>query len=171
MQSKLGVMGLLMAGAIAAAACKSEEPKVPPPRADPSLEEVDPSWNPEPDKQQANATRAEQPRSESGDELAKPEFREGMSVDEAIKAVPSGYDYVGLDQEVLERPLRDPATYEPCKNFQNYRFKVRLAIWNGKVVGMDLTAPPAIKDCVAEQIWKIEYPDKVESINTIDYAN
>ena len=71
-----------------------------------------------------------------------------MSVNDAIAAVPSHYEYVQIDQEVLAKPLQNLDTFKECKVTQNDHFKVKLAVWDGKVVGADVSAPPAKKECI-----------------------
>jgi hypothetical protein len=158
---------------VAVAACGAEQPQpmIPPPAPAPTGEESsDPSWDTgeaRPVESEAEPEPAAKPADE---ELKQPEFTPGMSVNEAISAVPSYYDYVGLDQEVLAKPLTNPDTYKECKVAQNDRFKVRIAVWNGKVVGADVEAPPAKKDCIDRVVRAIEYKEQVESINTVEYS-
>lgn len=156
-------------------ACGGEKtpPKLPPPPSeDPSLQEVDPNWEPE---EVGGAQRAEEePKEpvtgvkETGDGK-EPVFTPGMSVDEAVAAVPRHYDFVGIDQDALSKPLEDPQTFGPC-NPGTQRFKVRIAVWQGKAVGVDVETPNAkLKKCLEEQSWKVEWKEKVRSINTVEY--
>jgi hypothetical protein len=149
--------------------CRSEEPKVPPPEAEPGLEVVDPDWNPEPTA--VESARPDPPKTrDAASTRDKPEFRDGMSVEEAIRAVPTHYDYIGIDQDALERPLKDPEAFKPCRGAETHRFAIRVAVWDGKAVGIDVEAPPALRQCITEQIKKMEWRDKVQSINTIRYS-
>lgn len=103
----------------------------------------------------------------------EPEFTEGMSVNEAIKAVPQGSERLNLGPEVLGKPLADPKVYAPCKLTPNQSFKLKVAVWDGRAVGIDISTKPKnekVEQCVAEQVRKIEWSDKVKSLNTVDYA-
>jgi hypothetical protein len=44
-------------------------------------------------------------------EAAEPEFKDGMSVDEAINAVPQGTERENIEQETLARPLTEAKLY------------------------------------------------------------
>lgn len=101
----------------------------------------------------------------------EPVFKEGGSVDEAIQAVPQGAERVNLDQEALGKPLQDMELYEPCKP-GSARFKVRVAVWDGRAVGLDVdTTPknPKLTECIKERIRSVTWPDKVKSLNTVEY--
>ena len=102
---------------------------------------------------------------------ADPTFKEGGSVNEAIKAVPQGSDRVNIDQEALSKPLQDPALYEPCKMGAAH-FKMKIAVWEGKAVGIDLTTMPnnpKLSDCLKERVRGVTWQDKVKSLNTVEY--
>ncbi|HMJ16718.1 MAG TPA: hypothetical protein VK524_35135 [Polyangiaceae bacterium] len=104
---------------------------------------------------------------------AAPEFKEGMSVDEAIAAVPRDAQRMNLDSDALGKPLMNQALYEPCKLAQNQKFKARVAIWNGKAVGLDVTTQPnnpRATECIATQIRSVTWRDKVPSLNTVEFA-
>jgi len=124
----------------------------------------------------------EQPRAKADEEdgekkkkseAGPPEFKEGMSVDEAINAVPQGTARVTIEPDELAVPLKDPKVYEPCKPAASAHWTIRVAVWDGKAVGLDITTTPANKrlsECIAEQIKKITWRDKVASLNTVEYA-
>jgi hypothetical protein len=104
-------------------------------------------------------------------EPAEPVFSENMSVDEAIRAVPPGAERRNIDQETLGKPLQDLSLYEACKP-GSARFKVRVAVWNGKAVGIDLTVTPKnekLADCIKGKIREVTWEKKVKSLNTIEY--
>jgi len=106
-------------------------------------------------------------------EAAEPEFKEGMSVDEAINAVPQGTPRIGIEPEELAAPLKDPKVYEPCKPAASAHWTIRVAIWDGKAVGLDITTQPVNKrlsECIAEEIKKITWKEKAPSLNTVEYA-
>jgi hypothetical protein len=103
----------------------------------------------------------------------EPKFIEGMSVDDAIKAVPHDAQRMNLDSDVLGAPLMDQKLYEPCKLGHNQHFKVRVAIWNGKAVGIDVTPQPAnpkAAECISSQVRSLTWRDKVPSLNTVEYS-
>jgi hypothetical protein len=104
-------------------------------------------------------------------DVPAPSFKENGSVKEAVDAVPQGTQRLNIDQEALGRPLNDVKLYEPCKP-GNQHFKAKVAIWDGKAVGLDLTTTPKSQkfaDCIAERIRSITWPDKVKSLNTVEY--
>jgi hypothetical protein len=104
---------------------------------------------------------------------AEPEFKDGMSVDDAINAVPQGTPRVNIDTDRLSEPLRKPELYEPCKLAAAQHFSVRVAVWNGKAVGIDIdTKPPnqRVAECIDKQIRETTWDDKVKSLNTVEYS-
>ena len=132
-----------------------EEPSGPPPAEDPK-----------PDAEPKEDEPAPKPA-----EVAEPEFKEGGSVDDAIKAVPQGTPRLNIETEALSKPLMDGKLYEPCKLGSGH-FKVKVAVWNGKAVGIDLTTTPnnpKLGDCIKTQIRGVAWPDKVKSLNTVEY--
>jgi hypothetical protein len=107
----------------------------------------------------------------SDKEPSEPVFTEGMSVDEAIRAVPPGIERRNIDQETLGKPLQDLSLYESCKP-GSARVKVRVAVWNGKAVGIDLTVTPKndkLGACIKGKIAEVTWEKKVKSLNTIEY--
>jgi hypothetical protein len=104
---------------------------------------------------------------------AEPEFKEGASVQEAISAVPQGTARINLDQETLGRPLTNPAVYDSCKLAPSQHFKLKVAIWKGKAVGVDVETQPPNKraaECIDKVIRGITWDDKVPSLNTVEYS-
>jgi hypothetical protein len=100
-----------------------------------------------------------------------PEFTPGMSVQEAINAVPAGTERLNVEQEALARPLMEASVYEPCK-LGNGHFKLRVAIWDGRAVGIDVAITPKndkLAQCLKSQIGQLEWQDKVNSLNTVEY--
>jgi hypothetical protein len=116
--------------------------------------------------------------SDKGDKPEKaaakePKFTEGMTVDQAIAAVPQGMARENVDQDELSKPLTDFKVYAPCKPRQNDHFKLKVAIWNGKAVGVDVTTTPKnekLASCIDKQIRALDWKDPVESLNTIEYS-
>lgn len=132
-------------------------------------EAADPSWETGDPPAAADETEA-QPAQAVG-ERKKPEFTEGMGVDEAISAVPEDYEYIGLDQDVLAKPLTQLDTYAECKVKQSDKFRVRIAVWDGKVVGANVSSPnKTLAQCIDGVVRKLEYKDRVEAINTVEYS-
>ena len=103
---------------------------------------------------------------------AEPTFTEGMSVAEAIKAVPQGAERANIDQETLSKPIQDFALYEPCKPGTAH-LKLKIAVWDGKAVGIDVTATPKndkLVACVKDRIKALTWQAHVKSLNTVDYS-
>lgn len=175
--SPCGVRPCLAVAFLCFAACGGGEekpPGVPPPSGDGPEEAADPGWDTGgPPASEGVAPEPAAVPSESGGEAERkePEFAAGMSVNEAIAAVPSHYDYVGIDQEVLAKPLLSMDTYKECKVSQGHRFKVRIAVWDGRVVGADVDAKgnKKLAECIDGVVRKLEYKEKVKSINTVEF--
>jgi hypothetical protein len=131
-------------------------------------ESPDPSWETE---EPVASEEPQEPAETTPEEKKKPVFTDGMGVDEAISAVPSHYEYVGLDQEVLAKPLTQLETYKECKVKPSDKFKVRIAVWEGKVVGANVTSTnKVLAQCIDGVVRRLEYKDQVESINTVEYS-
>ncbi len=107
------------------------------------------------------------------DTTVEPKFTDGMTVDQAIAAVPQGLPRENVDQDELSKPLTNFKLYAPCKPRSNEHFKLKVAIWNGKAVGVDVTTKPKNKKlaaCIDQQIRNVTWKDPVKSLNTIEYA-
>jgi hypothetical protein len=123
------------------------------------------------------AAAAETPAAAPPKEEPKPAkpavvFTEGMSVADAIKAVPQGAERANIDQETLAIPIQNPDVYEPCKPGP-VRIKLKIAVWDGKAVGLDVTATPKndkVAACVREQILKLSWKARVKSLNIVEYS-
>jgi hypothetical protein len=134
---------------------------------DPVLAEPEPEPEPAPELEEPAETA---PTESAG---AEPEFNEGMSVDEAINAVPQGSERVNVDPDELGKPLTDMKVYEPCKAKPNEHAKIRVAIWDGRAVGIDVETTPKndkLAECIKEQIRALSWKDKVRSLNTVEFA-
>jgi hypothetical protein len=133
------------------------EAPAPPPTTDSSnTDEPEPKPEPKPEKPAA----------------AEPVFTDGMSVAEAIKAVPQGAERANIDQETLSKPIQDFALYEPCKPGAAH-LKLKIAVWDGKAVGIDVTATPKndkLVACVKDRIKGLTWQAHVKSLNTVDYS-
>lgn len=116
-----------------------------------------------------------EPASSESDESTaseQPNFTPGMSVAEAESAVPSTVQRVHIEEEALAEPLKAPEVYEPCKLKGHEHFSIRVAVWQGRAVGLDITTKPAnaeLQSCLRTQIERIEWKDKVESLNTVEF--
>jgi hypothetical protein len=113
----------------------------------------------------------------SGEQAAggveEPEFKEGMSVNDAINAVPPGTPGERLETEVLEVRLMDSAVYAPCKISASQHFTLNVAVWDGRAVGMDIkTQPnnPALEACIREQVSQIRWKERAKGINQVEYS-
>jgi len=103
--------------------------------------------------------------------VPEPEFKEGMSVDEATKAVPTGIERRNIDQETLGKPLQELSVYEPCKP-GSARVKLKVAVWDGRAVGIDVSTTPKnekLAECIKQRIAELKWEKKVKSLNTIEY--
>lgn len=101
-----------------------------------------------------------------------PEFTENMSVNDAIKAVPPGAERLEVEQDRLAEPLMEADVYEPCKLGSGH-FTARVAVWNGRAVGVDIeTQPqnPQLARCLDQQIRELKWADRVRSLNTVEYS-
>jgi hypothetical protein len=102
----------------------------------------------------------------------EPQFTDGMSVADAIKAVPVGSERANIDQETLSKPIQDFAIYEPCKPGAAH-IKMKIAVWDGKAVGLDVTSTPKndkLVACVKEQLKNLTWKAHVKSLNTVEYS-
>ena len=112
-------------------------------------------------------------KDEESTAIPEPEFTPGMSVNDAINAVPQGIPRVNIDPETLSGPLKDPSVYQPCKLAGNQHFTLKVAVWEGRVVGIDLKTQPnndAVADCIKQQVNQLEWTDKVKSLNTVEFS-
>lgn len=106
------------------------------------------------------------------EEVAEPTFTADMSVEDAIKAIPQSAERVNVDQETLSKPLQEESLYAPCKPGANH-FTLRIAVWRGKAVAIDLsTTPknPKLAECLKRRIRELTWSAKVPSLNTVEYS-
>lgn len=142
---------------------ESEEPV----EAQPEPEPV--AAQPEPEEGAEAPEEGSEPKAPAGE----PEFKEGMTVEEAISAVPQGAARENVDQEALSRPLLESKLYEPCKPKPNQHFKVKVAVWDGRAVGIDVDTDPKndkLGDCVKQQVATVQWKDKVKSLNIVAFS-
>lgn len=159
--------------ALVVLACGGSQP--PPESASPEAagEEAPAAEEPKADAEGADGENNEPPKDDKPKaEVKEPEFKENGSVDEAIAAVPVATERLNIDQETLGKPLQDMALYEPCKPPASARFKFRVAVWNGKAVGLDMSSTPKnpkLEECIKGRIRELTWKDKVRALNTVEY--
>jgi|SRR6478609_6716232 len=127
---------------------------------------------PEPAKTDAPSDEAKPEPKPEKPSAAEPIFTDGMSVAEAVKAVPQGAERANIDQETLSKPIQDFALYEPCKPGTTH-LQLKIAVWDGKAVGIDVTASPKndkLVACVKDRIKGLKWQAHVKSLNTVDYS-
>lgn len=116
---------------------------------------------------------SEEEAKETPPPAVEPEFRPGMSVEEAIAAVPQSAQRVNIEQDVLAEPLMRTELYEPCKVSGAQRFKLRVTVWDGRAVGIDVSTQPKnekLEACLREQVESVTWRDKVKSLNTVEFS-
>jgi hypothetical protein len=102
----------------------------------------------------------------------EPQFTDDMSVADAIKAVPQGAERANIDQETLSMPIQDTSIYEPCKPGAAH-IKMKIGVWDGKAVGLDVSSTPKndkLVACIKEQIKKLTWKAHVKSLNIVEYS-
>jgi hypothetical protein len=144
-----------------------------PPESPPPPEPVTPTVEaaPAPAPPESDAAPKEEPKSEKPPAV-EPQFTEGMSVADAIKAVPVGAERANIDQETMSKPIQDFALYEPCKP-GTAKVKMNIAVWDGKAVGLDVTSTPKndkLVACIKDRIKGVTWQAKVKSLNTVEYS-
>jgi hypothetical protein len=126
------------------------------------------------DVEQPNVANERKPSDEpSSDAVKEPEFKEGMSVNDAINAVPAGTPGERIDAETLAIPLKDSAVYAPCKLSASQHFTLNVAVWDGRAVGVDIkTQPnnPTLETCLRQQVGQIVWRDRAKGINQVEYS-
>jgi hypothetical protein len=132
-----------------------------------------------PDDVEQAAVGSDKPSDEDPSESAasepapakEPEFKDGMSVNEAISAVPMDTPTTNLEPEVLAKPISDAKLYEPCK-VGTAKFKLKVAVWDGRAVGVDAVTTPKnekLAECIRAAVRQVSWPEKVRSLNTVEY--
>lgn len=141
----------------APAAAPAAQPAAPGPAPEPAAE---PAPAPE-----LGAEQAPEPSVKAHPDVA---FPENASVADAERAVPQGVERANIDPESLGAPLQDPELLSPC-NPGSQKVRVKVAVWNGKAVGVDVTSPnKKLAECVAARVREVEWNQKVRSLNTIE---
>jgi len=136
-----------------------------------SSEDVEPleGGGPREDKNELSGPRQEKEIDSSNPKNnPDPEFKEGGSVDEAINAVPQGLPRENIDPEALNQPLLDTSLYAECKLSPANHFEIKFAVWDGRIVGMDIKSKPKnpkLEDCVRNATSKAKWREKSKSLN------
>jgi hypothetical protein len=156
-------------------ACGGSEPPAvsPEPEAGPPAVEPTPAPPaPKPSAEPVAEAPKEEPKPAEKPAAPEPQFTDGMSVADAIKAVPVGAERANIDQETLSEPIKEFSVYEPCKPGAAH-IKLKIAVWDGKAVGIDVTSTPKndkLVACIKEQIKKLTWKAHVKSLNTVEYS-
>lgn len=149
-----------------------QPPENPPPPepVEPTVEKTPPPAKPADDP--AAEAPKDDPKPTEKPAAAEPQFTDGMSVEQAIKAVPVGAERANIDQETLSEPIREFSVYEPCKPGSEH-VKLRIAVWDGKAVGIDITTTPKndkLAACIKDRIKGLSWKAHVKSLNTVEYS-
>ena len=78
---------------------------------------------------------------QNSSEASSPQFEPGMSVEEASNEAPFAVNAVEVPIEKLEAPLMS-SLYTPCNIPGSQHYKVRVAVYQGKAVGIDVSTEP-----------------------------
>ncbi len=151
-----------------AAACGGSTPPAQDPSSAPTPEAT---AKPTPPPEEAEPKPEAEPAKPKKEEVVEPTFTEDMSVEDAIKAAQST-ERLNVDQETLSKPLQDEGLYAPCKPGSAH-FTLRIAVWRGKAVAIDLTTTPKspkLAECLKGRIRELTWPAKVPSLNTVEYS-
>ena len=137
---------------------------------EPQASVVTPEENAPPGYEPAPESAADNVAPVKAEEGADVKFPEGASVAEAVAAVPKGTQRANIDTETLAEPLQEQKLWAPC-NVGAQHFKVKVAVWNGRAVGVDVTTSnKALASCVEKQVRSVEWRDKVRSLNSVEYS-
>jgi hypothetical protein len=150
----------------------SKPPAEDPSSVAPAATSETPPASPAPSSDDAAAKPAADSAPPKKDDVPEPTFTPDMTVEEAIKAIPQGTERLNVDQETLSKPLEDGAVFESCKAGSTH-FKMRIAVWRGKAVAIDLTTTPKnpkLTECLKGKIRDLNWSAKVPSLNTVEYA-
>lgn len=128
---------------------------------------------PEPEFAEGLNEEAEEPEEEpkAAPASAKPTFEAGMSVDEATNAAPFAVNAVEVDLAELEKPLMSSGIGSACSIPSSQKYKVKVAVYEGKAVGIDVTTMPASEAkeaCIRQQIEGMSWGVQEESINLVE---
>jgi hypothetical protein len=128
---------------------------------------VSPPSDDSPSSSSSSSSKKKKSKQSDGS-VAEPTFKEGGSVNDAVNAIPQGYERVNIEQEALDMPLLNPEFYKPCKLSASQHFEIKFAIWEGHAVGLDIKTTPNNKNaetCLRGLVSKNVWRDKVKSLN------
>jgi len=156
--------------AAAEAVAEEKKPAVQPHEDEPAEKEDHDEHVSTGDESRSASPSAESGPSETKPSAAEPQFPEHASVAQAMAAIPQGTERSNIDPETLVQPIQDPTLYEPCK-LGTQHFKVKVAVWDGHAVGVDVTTTnKKLAECVDTRVRSVEWKKKVRSLNTVEYA-
>lgn len=159
----------LVSCALFAVACGTPPAEAPSASAGPVVPDK-PAFTP-PSAEDAEPKADDGPEKAPKEEVVEPTFTPDMSVEDAIKAAQST-ERLNVDQETMSKPLEVQSLYEPCKPGAAH-FNLRVAVWRGKAVAIDVSSTPKnpkLVECLKGRIRELTWPAKVPSLNTVEYA-
>jgi hypothetical protein len=100
----------------------------------------------------------------------KIDFPPHASVDEAMKAVPSGLPRLNMSTDTLQAPLLDLKRYDKCKVPRSTKVTMRVAVFDGAAVGVEVATKPKnvkMEGCLDGVVRGMSW-DKVPSLNEVN---
>ncbi|MEO6599362.1 MAG: hypothetical protein ABIQ16_05780 [Polyangiaceae bacterium] len=161
----------LFSCALFAAACAGSAPPAQDPSASAGPVIPDKAAVTPPSAEDAEPKADDEPKRAPKEEVVEPTFTADMSVEDAIKAA-QATERLNVDQETMSKPLEEQSLYEPCKPGTTH-FNLRVAVWRGKAVAVDVSSTPKnpkLVECLKGRIRELTWPAKVPSLNTVEYA-
>ena len=110
--------------------------------------------------------------SAAGSPPPKIDFPPNANVEDAIKAVPQGLPRLNMADADLQKPLMELSRYERCKVPRSTKVTLRVAVFDGAAVGVDISSKPKspkIEECVAGVVRSMAW-EKVPSLNTMTFT-
>jgi hypothetical protein len=94
-----------------------------------------------------------------------------MTVAQAINAVPPDSERYEIEADVLAAPLQNLDAYAECNLTPQTHFTVKVAVWNGRAVGIDVRdASAPLAECVKKVVQGLQWKPAIESLNTIEFT-
>jgi hypothetical protein len=164
---------------VVAFGCGGTTPPPTDPTAEASASESSSASTPEGSK--ADTRSKSEPAPKTGSETAEPppslgrteakpiQFPPKASVDDAINAVPQGLPRVNMADDAIQRPLTNIKQYDACKVPRSMRVTIRVAVYDGAAVGVDVSTKPKnqkMESCIDELVRRLSW-EKVPSLNTV----
>lgn len=128
---------------------------------------------PEPEFADGTGQEAQEEEAEPAPPSQKPTFEPGMSVDEATNAAPFALNAAEVDVAELEKPLMSSGIGSACSIPSSQKYKMKVAVYEGRAVGIDVSTTPASdakEACIREQIEAITWDVQEESINLVELS-